>query len=130
MPSVQLLGVQASSIALATVASQDTGISLQMVPGLTIVFDVTALTGTAPTLTLSVEGKDPISGKYYKIIADPSALAAAGTQVIQIAPGIAAAAAGVTAVSGLLAPPLFRVRVTGGGTAITNAVFTVAAQWV
>lgn len=125
-----ITAVHVSSIALATLSSVDQGIPSQLVSGLTVVFDVTVLTGTAPTLQLSIEGKDPISGKYYKLIVDPAALAAAGTQVIQIAPGIAAAAAGVTHVSGLLVPPLFRVRVTGAGTAITDASFTVSAAWV
>jgi hypothetical protein len=59
--------------------------------GLKLVIDITALTGTAPTLTVTIQGKDPVSGKYYTILAS-AALAAVATTVLTVYPGLVAAA--------------------------------------
>ena len=80
--------------------------------GLHLTIDVTAITGTAPTLTVTIQGKDPISGKYYTILAS-AALNATGTTVLRVYPGLAAAAN--LAVSDVL-PKTWRVISAIGGT--------------
>ncbi len=59
--------------------------------GIKLVIDITALAGTGPTLTVTLQGKDPVSGKYYTILAS-AALAAVATTVLTVYPGLVAAA--------------------------------------
>lgn len=80
--------------------------------GLLVFVDITAITGTTPTLTVTIEGKDKVSGKYYTILAS-AALNATGTTVLRVFPGLTAAA-NLTVNDTL--PPDFRVRTTIGGT--------------
>lgn len=84
------------------------------------VIDITAITGTTPTATFTVEGKDPISGKYYTILAS-AALAATGTTVLRVFPG-ATAAANLSAND--FVPKVFRVSCAIAGTtpAVTATV--------
>lgn len=89
-------------------------------PGATIVVDITAITGTTPSLVITIEGKDPVSGKYYTILQSAS-LTAVGTTVLRVYPTLTAAA-NVTANS--LLPKTYRVRATIAGTtpAVTATV--------
>ena len=80
--------------------------------GATVVIDITAISGTTPTATFTVEGRDEVSGKYYTILAS-AALNAVATTVLRIYPGLTAAA-NVTASS--LIPKTFRVTCTITGT--------------
>lgn len=59
--------------------------------GLKLVIDITAITGTTPTLTVTIQGKDPVSGKYFTILAS-AALSATGTTVLTVYPGLTASA--------------------------------------
>jgi len=115
----------ATSIALATKNSAD------IVDGdgesILLVFDVTALVGTAPSLQLIFEMLDDISGKYVSM-GTFVAVTATGTYLYAIGLGVAVAGDGVTAVRGFPPPDRWRVRVVGGGTAITSASYTVSAQ--
>lgn len=80
--------------------------------GVKVVVDVTAISGTAPTLVVTIQGKDNASGKYYTLLASAS-LTATGTVVLTVYPGI-----GVTAnvsASDVL-PKTYRVITTIGGT--------------
>ena len=88
--------------------------------GVKLVIDITALTGTSPTLTVTIQGKDAASGKYYTILAS-TALAAVATTTLEIYPGIIAAA-NVTA--GVTLPRVWRVIATIAGTtpAVTATV--------
>lgn len=91
--------------------------------GVKIVVDITALAGTSPTLTVTLQGKDIASGKYYTILAS-AALAAVGTTVLTVYPS-AATAANVSANDYL--PANWRVITTiGGGTPAVTA--TVSAS--
>lgn len=85
-----------------------------------VVIDITAITGTTPTCVVTVQGKDPISGKYYTILASAS-LTATGTTVLRIDPSLTAAA---NLVAADLMPAEFRVIATIGGTtpAVTATV--------
>lgn len=81
--------------------------------GLTVVVDITAITGTSPTLTVTIQGKDVASGKYYTILAG-AALTATGTTVMRIYPGITQTNTNVLA--SLTVPEWFRISYTIGGT--------------
>lgn len=88
--------------------------------GIKIVVDITAMTGTTPMLTVTLQGKDAASGKYYTILVS-TALAAVATTTLEVYPGIATAA-NVTA--GVTLPRTWRVITTIAGTtpAITATV--------
>lgn len=85
-----------------------------------VVVDITAITGTAPTATFTVQGKDPISGQYYTILAT-AALVAAGTTVLRIFPGATATA---NAATNDVLPKTYRVivAITGTTPAVTATV--------
>lgn len=88
--------------------------------GVKVVVDVTAITGTTPTLVVTIEGKDNASGKYYLLLASAS-LTATGTTVYTVYPG--APVSGNVSANDVL-PKTFRVRATIGGTtpAVTATV--------
>ena len=56
--------------------------------GVKVVIDVTADPASA-SVVFKIEGKDPASGKYYTLLAS-AAVAATGTTVLTVYPGIAA----------------------------------------
>lgn len=88
--------------------------------GVKVVVDITALTGTSPTLTATIQGKDTASGKYYTLL-DSAALSATGTTVLTVYPGLTAAA---NSKADDLIPDVFRVITAIGGTtpAVTATV--------
>lgn len=55
--------------------------------GVNVVVNVTAITGTTPTLTVTIQGKDPVSGQYYNLATNASAINATGTFVFSVYPG-------------------------------------------
>ena len=79
--------------------------------GVKVVIDITAV-GGAPTATFKIQGKDPLSGKYFDILTS-AALAAAGTTVLTVYPGVAAAA-NVSAND--VMPRIWRVNLVVAGT--------------
>ena len=83
--------------------------------GVEVVVDLTAVGGTTPTCVVTIEGKDPISGKYYTLLASAS-LTAVGTTVLTVFPGVTVSAN--TAASRPL-PRTWRVKTTIGGTTPT-----------
>lgn len=91
--------------------------------GLHLVIDVTVISGTTPTLTVTIEGKDPVSGKYYTILAS-AALSAVATTVLKVYPALTAAA---NLVANDVLPRNWRVKTAIAGT--TPAVTaTIAAS--
>lgn len=80
--------------------------------GAVVVIDITALTGTSPTLTVTFEGYDPHSGKYYTIL-QSAALAAVATTVLRIGAELTAAA---NTIAKDFVPHSWRIRYTIGGT--------------
>ena len=88
--------------------------------GVKLVVDITAISGAGATLTVTVQGRDAASGKYYTILAS-AALAAVATTTLEIYPSIIAAA-NVTA--GVTLPRVWRVIATIAGTtpAVTATV--------
>lgn len=85
-----------------------------------VVIDITSITGTTPTATFTVQGKDPVSGKYYTILTS-TALNGTGTTVLRIGPSLTAAA---NLVANDIMPRKFRVICTTGGT-VTDLDATV-----
>jgi hypothetical protein len=121
------MGVNSYFPNLITHAAASTGVNgADMVNefgrGLHVVVDITAGTGTTPTLTVTVEGKDPASGKYYTLLAS-SAIAAGtpGTTVLKVYPGLTAAA---NAAANDILPRNWRVKTAIAGTtpAVTATV--------
>jgi hypothetical protein len=59
--------------------------------GVKVVINITSLNAGAPTIQVTVQGKDKTSGVYYTIL-QSTALAAVGTTVLDIYPGLIPAA--------------------------------------
>ena len=91
--------------------------------GVQVVVDITAISGTSPTLTVKVQGKDKASGKYYDLLAS-AALNATGTTLLTVYPG-APVTANVSASQAL--PAVWRVVSTVGGTS-PSVTATVGAS--
>lgn len=86
--------------------------------GLHVVVDVTAV-GLTPSITVKIQGKDALSGKYYDLLTS-AAITAVGTTALKVYPGVTVAAN--VAVSDVL-PRTYRVRVEHLGTdSITYSV--------
>lgn len=82
------------------------------------VLDVTAVPGV-DTVQLVIEGKDPLSGKYFPLVSQV-ATAAIGTYVLTVAPGITVAA-NVSVADEL--PDVYRARVVhSAGTNFTYSL--------
>jgi len=90
--------------------------------GLHLVVDVTAY--TAGSITLTIQGKDSVSAVYYTLLAS-AALAATGTTVLKIYPGIPVIANGV---ANDVMPDTWRVSVAVGGS--QSITYSVAAYLV
>lgn len=93
--------------------------------GAYVVVDITAITGTGPTLTVTLQGKDEVSGKYFTVLAS-AALNATGTTVLRVYPGLTAAA---NTVANDVMPLQWRIKTDIGGTgpAVTATIsaFTI-----
>lgn len=88
--------------------------------GVQVGVNITALTGTAPTLTITIQGKDAASGVYYNLL-QSAAITATGFTLLTLYPG-AAATANVSAPQVL--PATWRVIAAIAGTtpAVTATV--------
>lgn len=80
--------------------------------GVKVVIDVTALAGTTPTITVTIKGKDPVSGKYYTILAS-AALNATGTTTLTVYPGLTPSA---NSTANDVLSATWRIEVVIGGT--------------
>jgi len=113
--------------ATATTAAQTNMTS----KGVVVTLDITVVSGTGTdTLTLSVEYKDPTSGKWVAIGA-LSAYAASGgvaTKVLEVYPNSGAAAQGITGVANRPLPAIWRAKVTHSGSG--NWTYTLGAAYV
>ena len=67
------------------------GMSLGSMTNIDIIIDVTAITAT-PSVAVTLQGKDPASGKLYDLLASIVALTAVGTTVLRIGKDVVAAA--------------------------------------
>lgn len=91
--------------------------------GVELVIDMTTVP-TVDTVTFTLQGKDPTSGKYFTILAS-AAIVAVSTVVLRVYPGLTAAANAV--VSDVL-PRTWRVLATHS--AGTNFTYSVGANYL
>lgn len=91
--------------------------------GVIVVFDITAVP-TVDTVTPKIQGKDPVSGKYYDIVSAAAQVAVA-TIVLKVYPGITVAAN--LAVSDVL-PRTWRLVVTHS--AGTNFTYSAGGIYI
>jgi hypothetical protein len=84
--------------------------------GVAVVVDMTAF--TSGTFTVIIEGKDPLSGKYYPLLTS-AALGAIATTVLSVYPG-GPATANLAANANL--PRVWRVRWTSATPVLTVSV--------
>lgn len=86
--------------------------------GANVVIDLT--TATLATVVVTIEGKDIASGKYYTILSS-STLAAAGTTVLSVYPGLAVTA---NVSANAILPKTWRISATvaGAGPILTGTV--------
>lgn len=94
--------------------------------GVMVFVRISAITGTSPTLTVTLQGKDEASGQYYTILAS-AALTATGLTVLKVYPGLTAAA---NTVANDILPSTYRVISAIGGTspAVTATVSAVVVE--
>lgn len=89
--------------------------------GIRVVIDITGVTAT-PAVTVTIQGKDELSGQYYTILAS-AALATVSTTVLTVYPG-------ATVASNLVAnntlPLIWRVITTHGDS--DSATYSVSAE--
>jgi hypothetical protein len=115
-----LLTLTAANAAAAPTSSD---IDVSNYGGLNLYVNISAITGTTPTLTVTVQGKDDISGTYYTILAS-AALNATGLTVLKVYPGLTAAA---NTVANDVLPKTIRILTAIGGTtpAVTATISPV-----
>ena len=94
--------------------------------GIILFINVSAITGTSPTLTVTLQGRDGVSGAFYTILAS-AALSATGLTVLRVFPGIAAVA-NVSASD--IIPPTCRISTAIAGTtpAVTATINAVVVE--
>lgn len=91
--------------------------------GVHIVIDVTAVTST-PVVTPTIDGFDPLSGKWYNLLTG-AAITATGTTVLKVYPGITAVANGAASD---VVPDVFRVGMAHADS--DSATYSVSAHLV
>lgn len=82
---------------------------------LDVVVDTTAGAGN---VVIAIDGKDPVSGKYYNLLTS-TALSGVSTTVLRIGPALTAAA---NLTANLCLPSIWRVTYTVAGAALTFSV--------
>lgn len=94
--------------------------------GLQVVVRNTAGTGTSPTVTVTIQGKDPASGEYYTLLASTAIAAGTpATTTLTVYPGIAVAA---NASANTILPTAWRVITAIGGTDTPTVTATISAH--
>lgn len=90
--------------------------------GLLVFVNVSAISGTGASLTVTIKGLDPVSGASYTILAS-TAITATGLTVLRVYPHLTAVA-NLTAAD--VIPPNFQVTATIAGTtpAVTATIAT------
>lgn len=86
-----------------------------------VIIDVTAVTAT-PALTVKIQGKDPLSGKYYDILVSAT-IATVSTTVLKVGPGLPVTA---NLSANDMVPSIWRVIVTHGDT--DSATYSIGAN--
>jgi len=95
--------------------------------GILIIIDVTAVSGTSPTLQIRVQAKCPVSGKYYTI-AQTATWSTIGTRAMAVYPGASDSQA-LMDNNEVPLPRTYRVRYIIGGTN-PSFTFSVGAMYI
>lgn len=100
-----------------------TNLDTSQCKGMIVFINVTAITGTTPTLTVTLKGIDPASGTAYTILAS-SAINATGLTVLRVYPALPASA---NSTANDVVPTTCRIDTTIGGTtpAVTATVSAI-----
>lgn len=85
LPRANVEGTALASAA-RTASTQSADIVNYNGRGVLVFVDVTAVTAT-PSITVAIEGKDPVSGKYFTLLTG-AALTAVSTQLLVVYPGV------------------------------------------
>ncbi len=111
-----LIALSAAGAGTYTSIDQDNFVA----KGANVFANITAITGTSPTLTVIIEGKDSASGQYYTILSS-AALGATGFTPLTVYPGVTAVA---NSAASQIVPKYWRVRavVSGTGPAVTATI--------
>jgi hypothetical protein len=116
-------GISALALSAASSSSNGSDLVNEDYKAANIIVDITAISGTTPTLTIDVEGKDPVSGKYYTIL-ESAALSSVSTTVLSVGPGLPVTA---NLSANAILPKTWRVTATiGGGTPSVTATIGVS----
>lgn len=107
----------------ATSAPTSPDIDTSNFGGVFVYINVTAITGTTPTLTVTIQGKDDISGQYHTILAS-AAISTTGLTVLRVYPGLTATA---NATANDVLAKTMRISTAIGGTtpSVTATISTV-----
>ena len=89
-----------------------------------VIIDVTSVNAVTPTLTVTIQGKDPTSGKYYTILTS-AAISTVSTVVLRVHPALAASA---NLIAKSIMPQTWRVSVAVGDADACN--YSIGAQLV
>ena len=108
------------SLVNATANINSKNITNGLYRGVTVYVNISAISGTSPTLTVALQGYDPVSQNYVTLL-ESAALAAVGISLLQIYPGIAVTA---NETASMALPNAWRIAVTLGGTtpSVTGSV--------
>lgn len=96
--------------------------------GLIVILNVTAASGTGG-LQVEIQGKDPLSAAYFRLLNLPAAVIATGTTAYELGRGLAGnAGGGVIQSNGGLIPDTIRVNVAVGDA--TSNTYSLSLQFV
>lgn len=73
--------------AARTVLYAGADINVQYAREIDVILDITVNAGSSAALTISIKGKDSVSGKYYTLLAS-AAISAVGTTVYKVGVGL------------------------------------------
>lgn len=119
--------MSARSVILLASAADTTGRTSSDVTtkgrGIIVCVNKTANSGTSPTVTVTIQGKD-LNGAYYTILAS-AAISSNGSTYYRVYPGLTASA---NAVANDIMPRQFRVSTAIGGSATPSCTYSVTAD--
>lgn len=113
--------IPTANTAAATTTQTSADFQNPVAAGVKVVIDLTVNAGGLGSITATIQGKDPLSGKYYTVLAS-AALTGVATTVLTVYPGIAVSA-NVSASDVL--PRTWRVLVTANNA--NPVTYTVGA---
>ena len=114
-------------IAARTATTTSDDIDNRYARGVLVTLDVTALTGGA-SITLSIEAKDIVSGKYEALLTASTAVTATGTHSYLVYPGAGAASDDIVQTASFPLPRIWRVKVTHADN--TSVTYSVGANLI